>query len=167
MDAGAAVARGDILLFLHADTLPPVGYDEMVRRALERPGVVAGAFEFRVDAPGGRFRRLERMVNWRAKRLQMPYGDQGLFMRTRVFREIGGFGSLPIMEDFDLVRRLRRKGRIVSVRGAAVTSARRWRQTGVCRATCVNLLMVAGYFAGVSPSRLARFYYGGKGTAHA
>ena len=160
------MAKGEILLFLHADTHPPEGYDEMAREALARPGVAAGAFLFGIDADGPRYRRLERMVNWRARRLQMPYGDQGIFLRASLFREIGGYGDLPIMEDFDLVRRLKRHGSVVQIPRPILTSARRWREIGIWRAACLNVVMVAGYYAGVSPARLARLYYGRKGPSH-
>lgn len=163
MDAGAARATGDFFLFLHADTLLPKGYDGMIRSALCEKGVAVGAFAFSVDASGSRFRRLERMVNWRSVRLQMPYGDQGIFLRSETFREVGGFADMPILEDVDLIRRVRRKGRIANVREPVLISARRWEKIGVWRSTWVNLCMIAGYYAGISPARLARFYYRGKG----
>ena len=157
-NAGAAKAAGRHLLFLHADTLLPDGYAEMVRQALDTPATVAGAFRFGAGLPHAGMRLVEWGTNIRSAILQRPYGDQGLFLEKRVFSELGGFADLPIMEDFDLVRRLRRRGRIVTLREAAVTSGRRWRKLGVLRTTLYNQCMVAGFLTGVAPDRLARFY---------
>ena len=157
-NAGAAEATGQLLLFLHADTLPPEGYADMIRAALADPAIVAGAFRFLTDGSGILMRLVERTTNFRSSVLQTPYGDQGLFMEKRVFNEMGGFAPLPIMEDLDLVRRLRQRGRIVTLSKAAITSARRWQQLGVIRTTIINQLMLAGFFCGVPLSVLERFY---------
>lgn len=158
----AAVARGRYLLFLHADTLPPDRYADLIRRALDHPATVAGAFRFRLDGSGVVMRLAEPGANLRSTLFQWPYGDQGLFLEKRVFDELGGFAPLPIMEDYELVGRLRRRGAVVTLREAAITSARRWRQRGILRTTLGNLAMVAGFRAGLSPERLARFYRGGR-----
>jgi len=155
---GAAVARGRHLLFLHADTLLPDGYAELIRRTLERPATVAGAFRFRTDGAGAGIRLVEWGANIRSALLQLPYGDQGLFMEKRVFDELGGFAALPIMEDYELVRRLRRRGPVATLSEAVITSARRWQRLGAARTTLRNLAMIAGFHAGVPPERLARFY---------
>jgi len=157
-NAGAAVAGGRLLLFLHADTHLPDGYADLIRRALDRPGTVAGAFRFRTDCSGAAMRLVEWGANIRSTVLHWPYGDQGLFMEKRVFDELGGFSPLPIMEDYELVSRLRRRGRVVTLNEAATTSARRWQRLGALRTTLRNLAMIAGFHAGVSPQRLARFY---------
>ena len=163
-NAGAALARGRHLLFLHADTLLPEGYAELIRGALDRPATAAGAFRFRTDGSGAAMRLLEWGANVRSSRFHLPYGDQGLFLEKRVFDELGGFAALPIMEDYELVRRLRRRGDVVTLDAAAVTSARRWRRLGTLRTTLRNQAMVAGFRAGVPPERLARFYRGGRTT---
>ncbi|MDT8389944.1 MAG: TIGR04283 family arsenosugar biosynthesis glycosyltransferase [Lentisphaeria bacterium] len=157
-NAGAARADGRHLLFLHADTLLPDNFADTVRRALDNPATVAGAFKLRTDGRGPRMRLVEWATNLRSSVLHLPYGDQGLFLEKRVFNELGGFGDLPIMEDFDLVRRLRRRGRVVTVPDRVVTSARRWRRLGVLRTLLRNQAMILGYWLGVSPERLARFY---------
>lgn len=157
-NAGAAIAGGRLLLFIHADTLPPKGYDDMIRLALERPTTVAGAFRFKTDGPGAAMRLIEWMTNFRSAVLRWPYGDQGLFMEKRVFNELGGFPLMPIMEDFELVRRLRRRGTVVTLSQAAITSSRRWRKLGVIRTTIINQIMVAGFLGGVSIQRLLRLY---------
>jgi rSAM/selenodomain-associated transferase 2/rSAM/selenodomain-associated transferase 1 len=158
----AAAARGRYLLFLHADTLPPAGYAELIRRALDRPATVAGAFRFRLDRAGLVARLAEPGANLRSTLFHWPYGDQGLFMERRVFDELGGFAPLPIMEDYELVGRLRRRGAVVTLREAAITSARRLGRLGVVRTALGNAAMVAGFRVGVSPDRLARLYRSGR-----
>jgi len=157
-NAGAAVAKGRILVFLHADTMPPEAYAERIRAALDRPSTVAGAFRFQTDDSRRVMRWVERLTNLRSKALQMPYGDQGLFMEKRIFDEMGGFQVLPIMEDFELVQRLRRRGRIVTLPEAALTSARRWQRLGVARTTLINQIMIAGFLSGMPIHTLHRLY---------
>lgn len=168
MNAGAALATSPILLFLHADTLLPEGFDQGMRDALQRPGVVAGAFELGIASRHWCYRIVERGANLRARCLQMPYGDQGLFLRADLFYRLGGFPELPIMEDFELVRRVRRHGRLAIVAARATTSARRWERIGLWRTTWLNQLVLLGYYLGVAPERLAAWYAGrgGGGEAH-
>ena len=161
-NAGAAAVRGRHLLFLHADTLLPDGYAELIRRTLDRPATAAGAFRFRTDGAGASMRLVEWGANIRSTTFQRPYGDQGLFMEKRVFDELGGFAPLPIMEDYELVSRLRRRGPVATLNEAAVASARRWQRLGPLRTTARNLAMVAGYHAGVPPERLAKLYRGSR-----
>ncbi len=159
---GASHATGRVLLFLHADTLPPSNFPLLIRQALDDPAVVAGAFRLRTDSPRVAMRLIERVANMRSAVLQYPYGDQGLFMEKRVFQELGGFAPLPVMEDFELVRRLRRRGRIVTLSQAVLTSARRWQKLGLLRTTLVNQLMVLGFACGVPVHVLARLYRDGE-----
>ncbi|MBD1924814.1 TIGR04283 family arsenosugar biosynthesis glycosyltransferase [Trichocoleus sp. FACHB-90] len=158
MNAGAKVATGDILLFLHADTRLPVGFDAMVRQALAQRGTIAGAFELKIDARMRSLRLVEKMVNWRSRFLHLPYGDQAIFLKASVFHEIGGFPHLPIMEDFEFILRLRRLGNITLVPASVLTSARRWQKLGVLKTTLINQIVIIGYFLGFSPSQLAKFY---------
>ncbi|MFZ7124602.1 MAG: TIGR04283 family arsenosugar biosynthesis glycosyltransferase [Desulfobacterales bacterium] len=158
MNAGAAAASGGTLLFLHADTRLPRRFDRAVRRALRDPSVAAGAFSLRIDAPGIGLRLVEWGANRRSRTLGRPYGDQALFLSARIFHELGGYPEIPIMEDYALIRRLSRYGRVVTLRQPVRTSARRWRRLGVLQTTLRNQLIIAGYRLGVSPDTLARWY---------
>ncbi|MCI0390195.1 MAG: TIGR04283 family arsenosugar biosynthesis glycosyltransferase [Acidobacteria bacterium] len=158
MNAGATEASGDVLLFLHADTRLPKDFDVYINDALAGPGVIAGAFRLELDGTQRGLRFIEKMANWRSRNLQMPYGDQALFIRTETFHQIGGFPQMALMEDFELMRRLRLHGRIVIAPVPVLSSARRWQKLGVFRATLINQLVIAAYLAGVSPERIARLY---------
>jgi uncharacterized protein len=155
MNSGANIAKGDILLFLHADTLLPLGWADHVRRAIDNPRIVAGAFELRLDEVLRGSRVIERLANFRSRRLRMPYGDQAIFIGADLFRTVGGFPELPIMEDFQFMRSLRKIGRIGILGIPAVTSARRWKTFGVVKNTLLNQLLITAYGVGVSPSFLA------------
>jgi len=157
MNAGAQAAAGEVLLFLHADTCLPSGFASTVRHTLALPGIVAGAFEFRLDAPSPGLRLIERTTNWRSRRLQMPYGDQAIFVPAALFHEIGGFPDIPIMEDFEFIRRIKRKGRIHIVRQPAITSARRWHALGLWKTTLINQLIIIAYYLGIPPARIHRW----------
>jgi rSAM/selenodomain-associated transferase 2 len=158
MNAGAVAASGDILLFLHADTRLPTGFDKMIRTALQQPGTVAGAFKLRIDASLLSLRWVELGVNLRSHFYQMPYGDQAIFLTKEVFQQIGSFPELPIMEDFELMRRLKRIGRIVIIPTPVVTSARRWLKKGVFKTTFLNQVVIIAYLLGVSPEQICRWY---------
>ena len=158
MNAGAARAKGAILLFLHGDTRLPIGFDYHIHKILACPRAVAGAFQLRVDGNLPGLRIMERLVNVRSRRLQFPYGDQAIFLRADLFWKMGGFPDMPIMEDFELIRRLRRRGRIVIASVPVLTSARRWKNLGIVRTTLVNYAIPLAYYLGASPSRLARWY---------
>ncbi len=164
MNAGARAATGKILLFLHADTFLPSGFDLMVREALQpsltakKSLTVAGAFALKIDSELPSLRWIERLVNWRSQWRQMPYGDQAIFLTAATFWELGGFPEQPIMEDFELMRQLQRRGKIALVSTPVITSARRWLKLGVWRTTLINQSIVMAYLVGVSPTRLATWY---------
>lgn len=160
MNRGASVAQGNILLFLHADTRLPETFADIVRATLAPSGVVAGAFDLSIEGQGLGLRWVEWGVQLRSHLFQMPYGDQALFLRRSAFEALRGFADLPIMEDFELVQRLKQRGRVAIAPAAVTTSARRWRRVGVLKTTVVNQLMIAGFFLGVPSDRLARWYRG-------
>ena len=158
MNAGAIVATGKILLFLHADTYLPRGYDSRVRQALAKPSSVGGAFELKIDARSLCLRLVEIGVNCRSNFWQMPYGDQAIFLSSATFDKIGGFPDLPLMEDFEFVHRLKKQGRIEILPQQVLTSARRWQKIGILKTTVINQIIIIAYFLGVSPDRLAFWY---------
>jgi uncharacterized protein len=158
MNAGAAAASGDILLFLHADTRIPLDFERQVRETLAIARVAAGGFHLAIAGGGAGLRVMERVANWRSRLFQMPYGDQALFLHRDVFWKLGGFPPLAIMEDFELVRRLKRLGRIALAPGRALTSGRRWLRVGPLKTWLINQAIVAAYYAGVAPQRLAGWY---------
>ncbi len=158
MNAGAAVARGDVLLFLHADTRLPGGFAEAVARALDDPSVVGGYFAVALDAPGWRYRLIGRLINVRSRLTGVATGDQANFVRRAVFQALGGFAPLPLMEDIDLMRRLKRHGRVAALGEHVVTSARRWERHGLWRTVLLMWTLRLAYYVGVSPDTLARWY---------
>jgi rSAM/selenodomain-associated transferase 2 len=158
MNAGAAAAHGDVLLFLHADTRLPDGFAGAVAQALADPGVVGGYFAVALDAPGWRYRLIAGLISTRSRLTGVATGDQAIFVRRAVFDALGGFARLPLMEDIDLVRRLKRRGRVAALRERVVTSARRWERRGVWRTVLLMWTLRLAYYAGVSPDTLARWY---------
>lgn len=155
---GAGEAIGEVLVFLHADCRLPVGAAARAEQALTDPRVVGGAFRQRIDADGGLYRLLEYGNAWRAKWRQVPYGDQGLFVRRDCFEAVGGFPEVPLMDDVMLARTLRRLGRLQLLEGPLVVDARRWEKQGVVRQTLRNWCLLAAWRCGVSLDRLAGLY---------
>lgn len=156
---GAEAARGRVLLFLHADTLLPENYANHIFKALLTSNVILGAFGFRTDLREPAARAIEALVNFRSRRLRLPYGDQGLFVRKEVFQRTGGFPDFPIAEDLFWVKQLRRQGRLGLAQACVTTSGRRWRRTGLLRTTWVNQLVLAGLALRISPHALASIYH--------
>jgi rSAM/selenodomain-associated transferase 2 len=158
MNAGAVLARGEILCFVHADTLLPFGYKNLIREALQSPEVIAGAFSLHIGLAGRSIRLVEALANRRAVRRQLPYGDQGLFLHASRFHRLGGFPDLPLLEDLAFVEQLKKEGKIVILPKPATSSGRRWEKNGVLRTSLLNQLILTGYRLGISPARLARIY---------
>ncbi len=158
MNAGAAVATGDILLFLHADTTLPSGFELLVRQGLQDAKTVAGAFELSIDAQLPGLRLIEKMVNMRSRFFSMPYGDQAIFLKATIFKEIGGFPNLPIMEDFEIMRCLKVRGEISILSASVLTSGRRWQKLGIVKTTLINQVIIVAYLLGISPDIIVRWY---------
>jgi rSAM/selenodomain-associated transferase 2 len=158
MNAGAKAASGDILLFLHADTYLPSGFASLVTQTLAKPETVAGAFDLRIAGSHPGLRWIEWGVKWRSRLLQLPYGDQAIFLKAATFEQVNGFAELPIMEDFEFVRRLQTYGKIAIAPAAVTTSGRRWQRLGIVRTTLINQMAIAAYFLGVPLDQIARWY---------
>ena len=156
MNAGAEAASGRWLIFLHADTRLPRDWRNAIEAAENDPGVSLGCFRFALDSRSLFARAIEAGVRLRVRLFGLPYGDQALFVRRDVFRAIGGYADVPIMEDVDLVRRLRARGRLFRSPLPAVTSARRWEEDGWIRRTVRHLALIARYLTGTPPERLVR-----------
>jgi rSAM/selenodomain-associated transferase 2 len=157
MNAGAAQARGDVLLFLHADTLLPDGAEAQIRQALQR-GAAWGRFDVRIGGRSGMLRVVAACMNARSRWTGIATGDQALFVRREVFERIGGFPDQPLMEDIELSRRLRGIGRPACLRARVTTSGRRWETRGVWRTIVLMWRLRWRYWRGESPQSLARAY---------
>jgi rSAM/selenodomain-associated transferase 2 len=158
LNYGAGLARGKVLLFLHADTRMPPGFAGMIRQCLSETDALAGAFRLAIDQAGPGLKLIELCANLRSRLFQLPYGDQAFFIRRDDFWRLGGFPETPIMEDFLFIRQAGRQGRIVTLPQAVTTSARRWRRLGVLRTTIINQLVLLGFYAGVPLAKLASLY---------
>jgi rSAM/selenodomain-associated transferase 2 len=157
MNAGAARATGRWLIFLHADTRLPAEWRAAVEAADRDPAISIGCFRFALDSPSPVARGLEAGVRLRVWLFGLPYGDQALFVRREDFAAAGGYADVPIMEDVDLVRRFRRRGRVFPAPFPAVTSARKWERDGWFARTGRHVVLILMYFAGVAPERLALY----------
>ncbi len=159
MNAGARAARGDVLLFLHADTLLPDGALAAVDAAVGDPRVVAGRFDVRFDNRRPAFRMIAWFMNQRSRWSGISTGDQAIFVRREAFEALGGYPDMPLMEDVELCRRLKRRGRLAALRLRVTTSARKWEREGAVRTILLMWTLRLLYVAGVSPARLHRWYY--------
>ncbi|MEZ6133269.1 MAG: TIGR04283 family arsenosugar biosynthesis glycosyltransferase [Pirellulaceae bacterium] len=161
LNAGVEHATNEVILFLHADNVLSDGCLHQIRSELSVDAgsqIVGGGFRQRIEHHGSVFRLIEAGNAWRANRLGLYYGDQAIFVRRHVLEAIGGVPVLPLMEDVQLIRQVRRHGRLVMLPGPIRVSNRRWQQHGIVRQTLRNWATLAAFFAGVPPHQLARFY---------
>jgi rSAM/selenodomain-associated transferase 2 len=160
MNAGAAAASGDALLFLHADTRLPPGAAEAVRDALADPAVAYGRFDVRFDSRRPAFRLIAGLMNARSRLTGICTGDQAIFVRRATFAALRGYADIALMEDVELTRRLKRAGRLAALRLRVTTSGRKWEREGVARTVVLMWALRFLYAVGVRPDRLHRWYYG-------
>ena len=161
MNQGSAHAKGRWLLFLHADARLSPGWVDEIHRADRAARYVGGSFRFSLDAPDTAARLIEWGVAWRVRWLGLPYGDQAIFVRRAVFDALGGYRPLPLLEDVEVVQRLRRVGQLMHSDLSVRVSARRWKRDGWVRRSAENMMLVLFFLAGVAPDRLARVYHRG------
>ncbi|WP_236782755.1 TIGR04283 family arsenosugar biosynthesis glycosyltransferase [Anaerohalosphaera lusitana] len=159
MNAGANAACGNVLVFLHADTFLPKNAFTVIKNAISKQQYAVGAFKLGLDSDKLTMKIITALANLRNRILRIPYGDQAIFIRRELFEELGGFPAIPLMEDIELMKRLKRKGCKVFFSKAKVTSsARRWQKEGPWRCSARNLIISAMYHLGVPAERLVRFY---------
>ncbi len=157
MNAGAAVSSSDALLFVHADTVLPGGALSQVRDAILR-GAVWGRFDVRLSGAAAAFRVIERAMNWRSTLTGIATGDQTVFVRRDVFKMLGGFAPIALMEDIELSSRLKWVARPFRIRTSVITSSRRWERDGILRTVVMMWLLRSLYACGAPPRLLARLY---------
>jgi len=162
MNAGASTARGEILIFLHADTELPVQALKKIHSILERKEVVGGAFDLGIRSDKLIFKIIGALSSWRSRLNRIPFGDQAIFIRKEYFNKIGGYKEIPLMEDMELMRRIKKSGNKIWIfYDRVLTSPRRWEKEGVIYCTLRNWTLQALYLLGISPHRLAIFYKSG------
>jgi len=158
MNRGAQEATGDVFLFLHADTQLPVSAFDDVKLALKDPEFVGGRFDVKLDGNRWSLRVVGAMINFRSRLTKVATGDQAIFVRRRVFEELGGFPDIPLMEDIAFCSALKRKGKVACLRSRVITSARRWEVKGVWRTVVRMWTLKLLYLVGVSPMKLKQYY---------
>ena len=158
MNEGAKASRGEILLFLHADTQLPRDAKTLIDTTLADRRMVGGRFDVQFDRPSMWGTIISRMMNWRSRLSGLATGDQALFVRRPIFEQMGGFADMPLMEDIDFSRRLKRKGATAALTATVTTSFRRWEQQGPLRTILLMWSLRFLYWIGVSPHTLSRWY---------
>ena len=159
MNAGASVAHGDVLVFLHADTIVPLNAFSCMEAALKDKQVVGGAFDLGIRSNRFIFKVIGKIASLRARFTRIPYGDQTIFIRRAYFHSIGGYREMPLMEDVELMQRIKRRGDTICILSEKVSTApRRWEREGIIYCTLRNWIVLLLYYCGVSPQRLINYY---------
>jgi len=159
MNLGAASARGEILIFLHADTYLPENGLTRIREVLNDKTVVGGAFDLGIRSDKRIFKLIASVSSLRSRLTRIPYGDQVIFIRKDYFNAMGGYRTIPLMEDVELMQRIKKRGdTICIIKEKALTSPRRWEREGIIYCTLRNWFLVSLYLLGISPNRLTKFY---------
>jgi rSAM/selenodomain-associated transferase 2 len=159
MNAGATVAKGEVLIFLHVDTELPDGAFNKIASVMKQDAYVGGAFALGIKSDKFVYRVLEYWVSMRCRLTRIPYGDQAIFIRRKYFNKIGGYSDIPLMEDVELMRRIRAAGdKIYIIPDRVATSPRRWEQEGFMYVNLRNTAQLTLYYLGLSPKKFARLY---------
>jgi rSAM/selenodomain-associated transferase 2 len=159
MNAGASIAKGEILIFLHADTELPTHALKKIESVIEKRGYTAGAFDLGIQSKKLIFKVIAFLGSLRSRLNRIPYGDQAIFLRREYFNKIGGYKEIPLMEDVELMRRIKRSGKKIWILyDRVMTSPRRWEKEGLIYCILRNWVLQALYFLGVSPHKLVNFY---------
>lgn len=159
MNYGASMASGDILLFLHADTILPDNCEDLILSAVTE-GFSAGCFRLSFDSSSLSMKFISTCANLRTSISRIPFGDQALFFTSEIFKDVGGYSDMPLMEDIDIMQKCRKKKlRIGIVPDPVVTSARKWREEGVLYTSGRNAIIQLLYYCGTSPEKLVKYYY--------
>jgi rSAM/selenodomain-associated transferase 2 len=160
MNAGAYIARGEILIFLHVDTLLPVDALSKISKVLKQRQYIGGAFDLGIGSEKIIFKIIAYFASIRSRLTRIPYGDQAIFIRKDYFNKIGGYQEIPLMEDVELMHRIKKeRGKICILSDRVITSPRRWEKEGIIYCTLRNWVISIFYFIGVSPNKLTKFYY--------
>jgi rSAM/selenodomain-associated transferase 2 len=160
MNKGASLAHGDILLFLHTDTELPEAAFTVISSTMDKAQCVAGSFDLGIKSERLIFRLIEQIVHFRTRITGIPYGDQAIFVKREVFNNMKGYREIPLMEDVDLMKRIKKKGSGICIIPLRVkTSPRRWDREGVFYCTLRNRALISLYHLGVDPEKLVKFYY--------
>jgi len=159
LNAGAKIATGEIFLFLHVDTLLPPFAVTNICHVFKENDVGAGAFDIAIDSNKLRYKILARMISIRSHIFKTPFGDQAHFFRREYFKKIGGYKNIKLMEDLEIMRRIRKQNdSIVILKEKVHTSPRRWEQEGIIRGILRNWFIRSQYYLGVHPDRLVKYY---------
>jgi rSAM/selenodomain-associated transferase 2 len=158
MNCGARTAVGNVLAFVHADTIVPATFAEDIASAVSNPAIVGGRFDVQLDSDALVFRLIGAMISLRSRLSRTGTGDQAIFVRREVFDRLGGFPDLDLCEDLDFTRQMKRAGAVACLRSRVITSSRRWTNDGVARTVLRMWTIRALYLLGVSPARLKRHY---------
>ncbi len=160
MNKGASAAKGEILLFLHTDTELPADAYSAILAAVDKNQCAGGAFDLEIKSERIVFRLIEKMANIRSHFTGIPYGDQAIFVKKKLFDELNGFKEIPLMEDLEFMMRMKRAGHKICIMPQKVkTSPRRWEKEGVLYCTLRNWMLRGLYHLGVRPDKLVKFYY--------
>jgi len=160
MNQGAALANGDVVLFLHADTLLSHDALDQIFTATKQHDIVGGAFDLGIQSEKNIFRLIAKVASIRSRLTRIPYGDQAIFLKKRFFDHIGGFKDIPIMEDVELMQRVKKTGKKIKFISRRVqTDSRRWEKEGIVYCTLRNWSIRTLYLLGVPPEKLKKFYF--------